>query len=524
VSDTANLDYFVALNSTDTKEDDAQREDFASVDRHLGSGTFSGPEGDAKASSRVQGAVADIDAGLQSASATGTVSGSVHRSDRNTAGVPVADASAEFLLDFELPNPTPVNISVSLSAVDSDDGECTEAVAELDVDGSVRSATKRAGGDCDPTVEPGSLSFSGIVTGEGELDVSVDGSVAAEHKGSAESFSGGFTVNMSAPFGACTITGTPEGETLNGTPQADVICGMGGVDRLNGLGGNDKIFGGSDNDIIHGGEGGDALRGFSGDDTIVGGPQSDTILSDEGCDDVIAGDGDDVVLGGSGGTPTGNTDVCDTIDGGPGNDDLSGQGDVDQLIGDVGDDTLDGGPGSDFLTDARGPNAHLDGGPGVDNICGSDQADTIDGGPDADRIAGGFGQDTMHGGGGDDLIDGNRGFAVDPDGDPCIAGLGSDARDVIDGGPGDDQMRGDDGADHLTGDAGSDKLLGEAGGDLLAGGTRKDVLNGGTESDVINACDGVLDTVIGGPGPADTAKVDQGVDDVHGDVETVDHC
>ncbi|HEY7282998.1 MAG TPA: calcium-binding protein [Actinomycetota bacterium] len=529
LGDSADLDYFVALNSTDVKEDQAQPEEFDSINRHLGSGTFSGPEGDARASSKVQGSVTDITVndgigGLENAIVSAAVSGSAHHSDRNVAGVPVADASAFFSMDWEFPNPTPVTISVTLTATNSDNGECTEAVAELDLGGSVKSATKEAGGDCDPSSDPGSLSFSGVLTGEGDLGVSVEGEVATEHKNSSESFTGGFTVNASAPFGECTITGTPGGETLNGTPQADVICGMGGADHLNGLGGNDKILGGGDDDTIDGGEGGDIVDGFGGGDTIAGGPGGDTIDAGGGCDHVDAGDGNDVVLGGSGGTPTGQTDVCDTIDGGDGNDALSGQGDVDDLSGGKGNDTLDGGPGSDFLVDVNGPNAHLDGGPGVDNICGSPQADVISGGPDEDHIAGGLGPDTIEGDDGNDQIDGQLRFAARPDGGPCIQGLGTDAGDIIHGGPGDDLIFGDDGADHLTGDAGSDKLEGEAGSDTLAGGTRKDVLNGGSQNDVLNACDGVLDTVIGGPGAADVAKVDRGIDDVHADVETVNNC
>jgi hypothetical protein len=51
------------------------------------------------------------------------------------------------------------------------------------------------------------------------------------------------------------------------------------------------------------------------------------------------------------------------------------------------------------------------------------------------------------------------------------------------------------------------------------GGPRKDVLNGGANNDRLNACDGVLDSVIGGTGASDSAKVDPGVDDVHADVE-----
>jgi Ca2+-binding RTX toxin-like protein len=524
VSDSAGLDYFVALGSSETKDDSADGTQFDSFNRQLGSGSFTGPEGSASATSKLTASVNDL-ATLSLAKATGSVSGSTHRaSSTNTPGIPVADADADFSLGYDVAGPTPTTVSVSLSASDSSPDDCTEADATLFVDGTEMTASKRAGGDCSPSSGPSSLSFSGVISGGLQLDVSLSGSAAAERKGSSTSFSGAFGVTISAPFGDCTITGTPDGETLNGTPDADVICGMGGVDRLNGLGGNDKIFGAGDNDIIHGGDGSDILHGEDADDTLVGGPGGDTIFGDRGCDDIIAGDGEDVVLAGSGGTPTGDTDVCDDVDGGAGNDDLAGQGDVDNLVGGPGNDSLDGGPGSDFLDDSSGPNAHLEGGAGNDNVCGSAQADVIEGGPDDDKISAGLGSDTVHGDGGNDQIAGNFSFAVDPAGDICAQSLGSDGGDVLDGGPGDDFVVGDEGPDHLTGGPGSDKLQGASGADTLSGGTRKDVLNGGTENDVLNACDGVLDTVIGGPGGADFGKVDQGVDDVHADVEHVTSC
>ena len=76
----------------------------------------------------------------------------------------------------------------------------------------------------------------------------------------------------------------------------------------------------------------------------------------------------------------------------------------------------------------------------------------------------------------------------------------------------------------MVGGRGSDKLEGEFGEDTLVGGARKDVLNGGPSNDSIDACDGVLDTVIGGDGSNDRARIDHGVDDVRADVEVRTGC
>ena len=150
------------------------------------------------------------------------------------------------------------------------------------------------------------------------------------------------------PEGPCTITGTPQADTLNGTSRNEVICGLGGNDTIDGGRGNDTIRGGAGNDRVQGGDGNDRVDAGEGNDVIDGG---------DGNDRVEAGDGDDQLSGSEGN---------DDLDGGAGQDLLDGGVGNDQLFGLGGNDRVLGGPGNDFLRGGAGFNI-LDGAAGSDN-------------------------------------------------------------------------------------------------------------------------------------------------------------
>jgi Ca2+-binding RTX toxin-like protein len=79
----------------------------------------------------------------------------------------------------------------------------------------------------------------------------------------------------------------------------------------------------------------------------------------------------------------------------------------------------------------------------------------------------------------------------------------------MEGGAGNDTLTGGDTVDELFGDSGDDRIFGRGGGDFLFGGFGRDVLDGGDDSDShIAIGDNVADTVIGGPGDEDFARVD----------------
>ena len=96
----------------------------------------------------------------------------------------------------------------------------------------------------------------------------------------------------------------------------------------------------------------------------------------------------------------------------------------DVLIGGAGGDVLDGGDGTDrvsYITSTAGVKACLDGSYGsggdaqddvliaVENLTGSDFADTLSGGTGVNVLAGGDGDDVLEGLGGADRLDGGSG-------------------------------------------------------------------------------------------------------------------
>ena len=276
------------------------------------------------------------------------------------------------------------------------------------------------------------------------------------------------------------ITGTNGGNTLNGTAGNDNIFGLGGGDTLRGFGGDDVLDGGLGSDNLQGGEGNDTLIGGTnggsdtldgglGDDTMIGGGGNDTYFVDSALDVVTEGSGggnDTVrtslqsytlgnevenlaVIAGSTGDRafTGNTlnntitsnGGSDVLTGLQGNDTLIGNGGNDRFVATIndGNDVYSGGSGSDTY-DLSGTNAganvnlasgrassaetgndillsieNVKGSNGANTITGNGGAnvldglggnDTINGGGGADRITGGAGNDTMNGGAGNDTF------------------------------------------------------------------------------------------------------------------------
>ncbi len=203
----------------------------------------------------------------------------------------------------------------------------------------------------------------------------------------------------------------------------------------------------------------------------------------------------------------------DTLNGGEGND---------TLVAGSGYDTIDGGEGTDMVdysTASSGVNVDLTNtdaqdtqGSGMDtitnveNVSGSDFADTITGDENANVIYGnggddtiiyGTGGDTVYGGDGDDVIDDAAGIQM------------GDYADTIYGEAGNDTIWTGGGADILDGGTGDDTLYGEGGDDTLIGGTGNDTLNGGDGNDlfIFQEGDGA-DVIIGGSGASWTDTIE----------------
>ncbi|ASQ90919.1 hypothetical protein CHL67_08295 [Prosthecochloris sp. GSB1] len=88
--------------------------------------------------------------------------------------------------------------------------------------------------------------------------------------------------------------GSPENDMLTGDSDHDVIMGLEGDDTISGEGGPDEIHGGLGNDVIHGGSGNDLLWGSGGDDTISGDEGADIIGTYQGSVVATGGPAEDV--------------------------------------------------------------------------------------------------------------------------------------------------------------------------------------------------------------------------------------
>jgi Ca2+-binding RTX toxin-like protein len=230
------------------------------------------------------------------------------------------------------------------------------------------------------------------------------------------------------------------------------VTGNAGPNLLLGNAANNTLSGGKGNDTLDGGAGMDALIGGAGDD-VYRLDQANDFVNEAGTD---AWDGVELNLaaGGSYAMPMGvewlavthaaavavivtGNDSSNWIDGGAGNDSLLGGNGDDVLNGHAGNDSLVGGSGTDLADYWDAPAAVA--------------ADLATG-----RATGGAGSDTL--GGIEDL-------------------LGSDFADTL---------AGDGGNNHLGGGAGNDTLSGAAGNDTLEPGAGNDVVDGGADVDTVS--------------------------------------
>ncbi|MDG2523416.1 hypothetical protein P7B02_17955 [Caulobacter segnis] len=257
-------------------------------------------------------------------------------------------------------------------------------------------------------------------------------------------------------------------DELNGRAGNDLLYGDAGNDTLYGGDGNDTLEGGTGNDILYGEAGDDILRGGDGGDTLHGEAGKDTLDGGAGNDSLFGGAGDDLFLvsggadryeGGEGvdtisfASLTGRVQVSmgvsnaqqitdsitvtligiENLIGGSGNDSLRGDDAAnkieggardDFLSGGLGADTLDGGEGTDTVDFSRTANAVTvdlsktgaqNTGEGsdtlksIENVVGSDFADTLIGSSGVNSLQGGAGDDILQGLGGNDILSGGAG-------------------------------------------------------------------------------------------------------------------
>ncbi|MBG9389182.1 calcium-binding protein [Caenimonas aquaedulcis] len=289
---------------------------------------------------------------------------------------------------------------------------------------------------------------------------------------------------VSTPNGTDTVlVGGSENITLRGIESiqftdgvktlAQVQAGTSSDQLLNGGAGNDNLVGGAGNDTLNGQAGNDTLDGAGGNDIINGGLGNDVVIGGPGSQDwsnygdATAGVGVNLTLpaivttgGGGADTLTG----IENVGGSNFNDTLTGDGNDNALRGEGGNDSLVGNGGNDYLT----------GGAGNDNLQGGAGFDTADyffvNGMTAGVVVN-LTTGLATGGGGNDILSGIENVN------------GSNFADTITGDANGNFIEGRDGNDNILGNAGNDNVFGGAGNDTIDAGTNDDWVNGGDGND-----------------------------------------
>ena len=258
-----------------------------------------------------------------------------------------------------------------------------------------------------------------------------------------------------APAPPTTLDGQGGADTLIGGRGADTLVGGDGNDLLDGNGGSDSVEGGAGFDTLsfNGSVGADQLRliadgararltrdvgasavdsggverldivPLGGDDTLTVGDVAGTGVQEVRPD--LAGGSDRLIL-----NATSEDDSINAIS------TTAGRASVIGLPAFV--DVVNADPASDELT--------INGLAGKDRIDGSGTATAFklvaDGGPGNDDLTGSNGDDTLNGGDGDDFVDGNRGADVVAlgAGNDLVTMQAGDGRDTLEGQSGNDAI------------------------------------------------------------------------------------
>jgi len=342
-------------------------------------------------------------------------------------------------------------------------------------------------------------------------------------------------------FGRDTIfSGTGDDTVLSGYHN-DVIIDADGHNALDGGSSHDTIIAGSGDDTIDGGSGNDSIHAGYGNNAIDAGSGHDTIAAYSGNDSILAGTGDDLIHTGRG---------DDTVFGGTGADHFVISGGNNHLYGGAHTTPTDDGSGDLYSLNNAGPGTTTI----YDFVRGQDQLN-IEG------LSGG----SMEAVGGDFLLsfdgmvevllkgiseldltdfvpfDGLEDVFTPPEPEINVVELdgtldnhfnGTEYRDSITAGDGDDtifSLGGDDtvlagnGSNSVDGGDGNDLLYSEFGNDILYGGAGDDFIEAGYGNDTMHGGDG-NDTLVSefgnnliyGDGGDDQIYARIGVDGLYG--------
>lgn len=277
------------------------------------------------------------------------------------------------------------------------------------------------------------------------------------------------------------------------------------IENARGGTNNDLIVGSDVNNTLYGYTGSDTLYGFGGNDTFYG----DNGYTDAAIDTVYGGDGNDVIY-----VYSGN----DVLDGGNGIDTVSaGAGSGNSFNVNLATGTATYGVYTHTLSN-------------IENVSGTQYADTITGNGSDNTIWGGLGNDSIAGGAGNDLID-FSGYSTNSaaatssgvtlylaaadlnfDGSNDAATLNQSQVSYIPSAPagapttifletlsGFENISGTGFNDKIAGDGNANSLYGIGGNDIIRSGGGNDYLSGGDGSDTLYG-DAGADTLYGGNG------------------------
>jgi Ca2+-binding RTX toxin-like protein len=307
-------------------------------------------------------------------------------------------------------------------------------------------------------------------------------------------------VDMTGLGSAGTIVRARAGDdSIIGSPGSDQIDGGEGADRLDGRAGADRLNGGDGMDVADYAARRSDLRlvldgaPVSGDSTDGAPGARDRI--DPSVEELWSGSGDDVLTGSDGINVLDGGQGADTVSGGGGEDvaDYSSRTDAVRVV-------LGGKPVSGNADD--GPAGARDTvntdvedvwtGRGDDTLVGNDRNNLLNGGPGADDLQGGAGEDAA------DYSERATGVVALASGKP-------ESGNVDDGPEGARDTIGAD-VEDLLGGAGDDSLTGGAGSNWLGGGPGNDVLDArGPGADYSSCGDGAD---VGWVDPSDIAASD----------------
>lgn len=260
------------------------------------------------------------------------------------------------------------------------------------------------------------------------------------------------------------------------------VNGMGEITRVNGGAGNDVLRGTDDANTLHGDDGNDLIYTYSGNDQAYGDVGDDTIYGSDGNDALYGGDGNDTLSGGRGmDVFYGGRGASDTATYGAG---AESPGSAKITIDDIANDGATG----------QRDNVHYD----VENVKGTEYADTIVGSGANNLLSGNGGADKLYGDDGDDrLVGGTAADALNGGNGKDVAVYSDHVAGVTvtlngltgDGSTGENDfvkadMESIDGSnfnDTLTGNDSDNDLYGLQGGDIITGNGGADVMYGDVE-------------------------------------------